>query len=714
MPKRVMPKRVMPERWGVLIVVLGLAVGAAAAWGAEGGTPAEKGELESAETAEKANPTITADELTIEGDRSVYSRVEKQVHYSYRDTSIRADRLIWHSKRRLVEAEGNVVLQRGTEMFVTCTQLRYDVDSGLGVASFTMSGADPWYAWGEKIYRVSDDEYRVHNGYVTTDDYIRPNWRIRAKTIVIYPGVKVVAYNAVVYAGRVPILYWPKWVQRLDDKRSPISVRAGRTAEWGRFILTAYNFMIRDAQASIHLDRRERQEWATGVDLTIPTAHGGEGDLTAYYADDKSGLSDEEERWRFTYRQRQLLGELWDVWLELHELSDADVLEDFFRNDFENEVQPRSFLHVQRYDPRFMLNLDVRKRFNDFYAVVERLPEVSVEFPLQRLGRSRFYYEGTTSAAWLERRFPTGTVNKKGVPIEDYDSARFDSFHEFSYPRKYFGWLTMVPRLGLRGTYYSKGVVEDDLFRGLVSAELEFFTKIFRVWEVEDAGHNIHGLRHVIEPRLIYFYTPEPDTTPAELLQFDRIDQLGEENRFRLGTRNKLQTKRYGGVWDLVDFDTYIDYFPDTNAAGEPWGDLHHDLEIRPSRSFWIDVDVAWDVGDTELSEFNTQVTVFSEDVWLQSLEYRYRNDDEATLVNDESHLVAVQSYEKLTELWWLEFYDRYNLDNGDNEEMEIAVSHDLRTWVITLAYRKLDDDDQYWLMFNLKAYPESGIRVSQ
>jgi len=698
MPERVVPERVVPERWGVWIVLLGLVVGAAAAWGAEGAVP---------ESGEAANPTITGDELTIEGDRAVYSRVEKQVRYSYRGTSIRADRLIWHGTQRLVEAEGNVVLQRDTDLFVTCARLRYDVDSGLGVAALTMSGADPWYAWGEKIYRVSADEYRVQNGYVTTDDYIRPNWRIRAKTIVIRPGVKVVAYNAVVYAGRVPVLYWPKWVQRLDDKRSPISVRVGRTADWGAFILTAYNFMLRDARASIHLDRREKQEWATGVDLTVPMPQGGEGDLTAYYADDRSGLRDEDERWRLTYRQRQPLGGRWDAWLELHELSDADVLEDFFRDDFENEVQPRSFLHVQRYDPRFMINVDVHKRLNDFYEVVERLPEVSAEFPLQRLGRSPFYYEGTTSAAWLERRFPTGAVDEEGVPIEDYDSARFDSFHEFSYPRKYFGWLTMVPRLGLRGTYYSKGVEEDDVFRGLVSAELEFFTKIFRVWDVEDTATNIHGLRHVIEPRLIYFYTPEPDTTPDKLLQFDRIDELGEENRFRLGARNKLQTKRYGGVWDLVDFDTYIDYYPDDDVTGESWGDLHHDLEIRPSRSFWVDVDVAWDVGDTELSEFNTQMTVFSEDVWLQSLEYRYRNDDE-------SHLVAVQSYEKLTELWWLEVYDRYNLDNGDNEEMEVAVSHDLRTWVLTLAYRKLDDDNQYWLMFNLKAYPEMGIRVSQ
>jgi LPS-assembly protein len=692
----------MPKRWCTLIAAFALALGAPAAWTAQEDATTDAGKAASTGVEQ---PTIKSDELTIEGEMALHKGIKQQVRFAYRDTTLTADRLIWYARQRLVEAEGNVVL-RGPELFVTCARLRYDVESGRGVAAFTMSAADPWYAWGAKIYRISDDEYRVHNGYVTTDDYLRPNWRIKAKTIVIRPGVKVVAYNAVVYAGRVPILYWPKYVQRLDDKRSPFSVHAGRTGDWGVFILTAYNFMVRQAKASIHVDYREKQEWATGFDLTVPTPNGGQGDLLTYYADDQSGQIDRTDRWRITYRHRQPFGDRWDAWLELHKLSDADVLEDFFRRDYENEVQPRSFLHVQRYDPHYMINLDVYARLNDFFNVVERLPELSVEFPQQRIGRSPFYYEGVTSAAWLERRFPEGTVDEEGLPVEDYDSARFDSFHELSYPKKYFGWLTIVPRLGLRGTYYTEAVDEDDVFRGIVSTELEFFTKIFRVWDIERPESNIHGLRHVIEPRLTYFYTPEVSHRPAELLQFDRIDALDEENRLRPGIRNKLQTKRYGGAWDLVDFDTYIDYYPDDNDAGDAWGDMHHDIEIRPNRSFWIDMDLAWDVDDTDLSEFNTQVTVFHEDVWLQSLEYRYRDDDE-------SHQVAHQSYEKLTELWWAETYVRYNFETSDLEEGEIAISHDMRTWVLTLAYRTLGDDDQVWVMFNLKAYPEMGIRTS-
>jgi len=697
----------MPKRWWTLIAAVALVLGAMTAlratdgWGAESEALDDEGDPEATEP---TNPTITSDQIEIEGGIALHKGT---VRFTYGETSITADRLLWDNKQRIAEAEGNVVLRVGTDLFITCVRLRYDLDSGRGVAAFTMSAADPWYAWGEKIYRISADEYRVHNGYVTTDDYLRPNWRIKSKTIVIYPGVKVVAYNAVVYAGRVPILYWPKYIQRLDDKRSPLTFRAGRTGDWGLFLLTAYNFMIKQARASVHVDYRQEQEWATGFDLTVPTANGGQGDLLTYYADDQSGRRDEDERWRLSYRHRQPLGERWDAWLELHKLSDPYMLEDFFRRDFENEVQPRSFFHVQRYDPHFMINLDVSTRLNDFYEVVERMPELSIEFPQQRIGRSPFYYEGTSSVAWLERRYARDAVDDEGAPLEDYGSARFDSFHELSYPKKYFGWLTIVPRLGLRGTYYTEAVDEDDLFRGIVSTEIDFFTKIYRVWDVENPARNIHGVRHVIEPRLAYLYTPEVSKRPEAILQFDRIDELDEENRFRVGVRNKLQTKRYGGVWDLVDFDTFIDYFVNDNDEGEAWGDLHHDIEIRPSRSFWIDVEIAWDVDKTDLTEFSTQLTVFDEDVWLHSLEYLYRQEDDA-------HLIAYQSYQKLTELWWIETYLRHNIESDDLEEGEIALSRDLRTWVVTLAYRNLDDDDQVWVMFHLKPYPEMGIRASQ
>ena len=60
------------------------------------------------------------------------------------------------------------------------------------------------------------------------------------------------------------------------------------------------------------------------------------------------------------------------------------------------------------------------------------------------------FYEGETGLAELHRNFPSGSKN------DDYSTLRLDSFHQFTYPNTYFGWLSVVPRVGFRATYYDE------------------------------------------------------------------------------------------------------------------------------------------------------------------------------------------------------------------------------------------------------------------
>ena len=43
-----------------------------------------------------------------------------------------------------------------------------------------------------------------------------------------------------------------------------------------------------------------------------------------------------------------------------------------------------------------------------------------------------------------------------GFGLQDYSAFRFDTFHQFTYPNTYFGWLSIVPRVGFRETYYGE------------------------------------------------------------------------------------------------------------------------------------------------------------------------------------------------------------------------------------------------------------------
>src|SRR5207248_2287403 len=119
----------------------------------------------------------------------------------------------------------------------------------------------------------------------------------------------------------------------------------------------------------------------------------------------------------------------------------------------------------------------------------------------------------------------------------------------------YFGWLSIVPRAGYRGTYYGKTwdlgstvfvpptnpLVPDfilpppttanpikfdgDTFRSVFDTGAEASFKISRTWEnVQSSSFGLDGLMHVIQPFTDFSYVKEDGPVPLSILQFDRFE----------------------------------------------------------------------------------------------------------------------------------------------------------------------------------------------
>ncbi len=667
----------MNLRWISVVIIL-LVVGSCSIGGA----------------AESRYPVITSGKFEgLFGDTMTYS--EKVVATSGR-TKLYADRVVYDKKSNVAIATGNALLIK-EDVFISSDTITYNFNTEKGMAPFGVSHSKPWYVWGQKIYKQAENQYKIVNGYLTTSDYLEPQWRIQTTDAVIYVGDKIVARNAVLYLGRVPVMWFPKYVYSLKEEYTPLNIILGRNGDWGGFVLASYSWFFNRIKPTLHLDYRQNNKFAGGVDVAYSTPQEGRGLLKTYYADDRHReLSDgtvvDDERYRVSLRHDQPLGAGTYGMLEFHKLSDIDMIDDFFRDESDLEVQPESYLNITNYTPNYTINFFARAKVNDFYNVLEKTPELSFDIRNQRLGNTSFYYSGQNSVGRLEQDFAEDSSDT------DYDSLRLDTLHKFSYPDKYFGWLNIVPRLSLRGTYFGTGVTEDNLIRGVLSPEIEFFTKIFRIWDIENPASDIHGLRHIVEPRLIYSYTPTPNYEPEELLQFDRIDRIDYRNRFKIDLRNKFQTKRYGGVWDLVDLDAFTYFYPDENDEGRSLSDVFFDLELRPSRHFLIDADLEWDTYDGEIDVFNTQLTYYDKDLWSINVEHRF--------LNDESNLLASGFFCQINPEWALRLYSRYEFEESNVEETQISLIHDLNTWESSLTFRRREDENQFWLMFYLKQYP--------
>ena len=75
---------------------------------------------------------------------------------------------------------------------------------------------------------------------------------------------------------------------------------------------------------------------------------------------------------------------------ELHKFSDADVLEDFFRADYDDNAQPSSYIDLTKLSSNYSLGLYARTRLNDFYTVVERLPQLKLDVRNQQIFETPF------------------------------------------------------------------------------------------------------------------------------------------------------------------------------------------------------------------------------------------------------------------------------------------------------------------------------------
>ena len=249
---------------------------------------------------------------------------------------------------------------------------------------------------------------------------------------------------------------------------------------------------------------------------------------------------------------------------------------------------PGTFVEVNRFWKNFSLDAYVQPRLLTFLETIERLPDIRLTGFRQQVGATPIYYDSESSAGYYRHLFPdtnNAPWNTNGGVFlgSKYEAARADTYHQFTLPQTFFGWLNVTPRVGGRLTYYSTasgpGAHTDELYRGIFNTGAEVSFKASRLWpEFQSKALEMDGLRHIIEPSANYVYVPNPNYAgtnqipqfdyelpslmmlPIQFPDYNAIDAIDTENVIRLGLRNKIQTKRNGEVVNVVDWSLYTDW----------------------------------------------------------------------------------------------------------------------------------------------------------
>ena len=639
-------------------------------------------------------------------------------------------------------AEGQVRIQRDDQVWVG-EHVQYNFKTRMMHSQEFRTGKPPVFASGKGLTGTfNDPAYTATNAIITSDDFSEPAMKIRARRIKMVPGKYIEARDALLIMGGVPVFYLPYYRRNLGEHANNFNFQPGYRSRFGPYLLSRYDwYWNENLDGAFRLDYRLKRGVGVGPDFNYDLGKWGAGAIKYYYLrDDKPSnnangvdVPSNRQRVRFTYLAQPATN--LSVRAQVRYQGDPLLVRDFFEGEYRENVQPGTYVEVNKFWNNFSLDAVAQPRVNDFLETVERLPEVRLTGFRQQLGNTPVYYQSDSSFAYLRRRF----AESNSVPLgADYSAMRADTYQQLLIPQTFWGWLNVTPHAGGRFTYYDEasgpGATTTKAYRAVLDTGVEVAFKSSRVWPgVKNKTLDMDGLRHIVEPSANYVYTPEPNRTPNSLPQFDSslpslrllpieypemnsLDSIDAQNAVRFGVRNKFQTKRNGEVVDVVNWELFTDWRVTRRlqAPGEAaMSDIFSDLTFSPRSWVTFESQTRYDLDQHRFRLAWHTLTLTPSPDWSWSLGHYYVHDD--PILGTGNNLITSSYYYRLNENWGFHAGHQFEARNGRMVEQYYSIYRDFRSWTGALTFRVNDnnegsEDVTLAFTFSLKAMPRFGL----
>jgi len=697
---------------------------------------------------------ITADGNTRFEEGVAIAEDNVQIHYG--EYSMYCDYAEYNPETRDVLLVGNIRLYT-PEQVLTGQRAMFNLESKQ-MRALEMSGSKaPMLFHAFNFRALSQREFRVKDALFTTSDSSQPDYHVKARSVRIYTDSRVVFSNSTVYIGKTPIFWFPYLFANINN--TGFEFLPGYDSRWGAFLLTAYSFpLVPGVTGKVKADFRSEFGPSLGFDAVMKYGKNDRsyGQLRSDYVfDDKKVTSVEApgeppetrttNRYRVSFQQRLFLTDDIYATADINVLSDVDFLEDFYPGEFRVDPQPDNVLSLTKWNESYTLNLIGRFQFNDFQDVTERLPEAVLDFKQQRFFGLPVNYDGETGVANLRRMFSNDpSFGQTSYP--DYEAVRFDTFHQWSLPNTLFGWLSVNPRAGIRGTYYSKtgtfltpkgGDVAIDpvtglstvinpsiestplndpsstldggggAFRVVANYGVEVSAKISKAYEkIQIRALGLDGVRHVIQPYVNYSGVYNFGPKPEDILQFDRVvqstqllplnfpqftavDSIDTWNIVRIGNRQRFETRRDNGTMQWLSLESFMDINIDSPYSDAPVSNAFNVVRFTPIP--WADLSVVSQlpVTDQGFTEVNTSIGFMP----TRDLSFRigHRYIDGNSFFADNSQL-DFYAYWRVNDHWAVSLYEQYEFVSEVLQYQRYLVHRDLSSWVASVGAEVRDN----------------------
>lgn len=689
---------------------------------------------------------VQADSLSYDAVRNLIVadgsvRVTKGIDY------VEADYAEVDTARETVYAKGHLLVRyQGSEW--RGEETHFNFRTGLGDFGAFSLRKEPFTVIAEESHREDEHRMSLSGVILTTCEPDNPEYSVRASWASLEDESIIRAKHVRFQLGPVPFFYFP-YIKANIHWFDNFEFTPGYSSTHGAFLLTAYRHRFNEVWTSrTHFDVRTKRGIGLGEDILWHDPDGAfDGIARAYWINDREPWKSdsqkaeredliEDNRYWLRFGDRHNITDRDYLITELNYVSDPWMLHDFFDDTYQKNVQPENRVTLTHRGDLFTAGIGVVMRLNDFYSNVSRLPEVTFDVNRVQILETPFYYESANKMGFLKKEW---SEQAEDNGAEDYDAFRLDTRHMVYWPTRSFGFLSLVPRAGYRGTYYSK-TKETAVYTNVVAVTNELGLAIGTTNETETVlsdGSSVwrnlpefgaeasftafgmlmdgptgieedQGLRHVAEPYADWTLRLKPNVEPDELWQFDSVDELDKCNTVLVGMKNYLQTKRKGRLHNLIYADVYttLNLDPDKDNGEDTLENVGAKAELLPFTPFYWNLQGVYDVQDSRLYTFDTQAGLDFEGYFRGGVDYRFKDETRESIAADVS-LFPEQR-------WEARVYARVDLEENEIEEHSYYLIHRTKCLGIGLGLRIRPDhtddgEDDYSVWFRIwpLAFPQ-------
>jgi len=551
-----------------------------------------------------------------------------------------------------------------------------------------------WHSGGDAGSNDEKGNKKLENAWLTTCDHYPPHYRISASEIKHYPDNTFTAKHIVLKVGFMPVFYFP-FLYGTTDGTSGMIIKPGYSSKKGAYLQLGrvWQFVsTKEAhgEGRVFMDLMSKRGIGIGSEGCYEDLR-QEFSLNAYGVSDNDAPETEpgynrrfesvENRYRLNAYYRYMFTERLSLRANIDWLSDIDMMENWFKREYRQLRQPKSFLSLNYDDSYVHGSISVRPRLNDFYTVVQKLPEATLDIPRVQLGEFPIAYQSSNSLGIYSMKWRDFDRKREDLLAEDYDdelhgdawdyrSFRADTTHFAYLPLELGDSIEFIPRAGFKGTYYSRssrasvsqrdlanmlevddpdkvysraGMVNYDsdggeVFRAAFELGAELKTKLYSNWlDVNLDAFESDGLRHIVEPYANYTFSPDPSHNRKYLYFFDETDRLERQHFIRLGVDQRFQTRRNGQAMTLLRWQNYVDFHFDrgVNYGVEEWdnsdgrhpGDFGSRLDFHPLDRLHLWSTLLYDIGEGDIQRGELGTRLGREEELHFRMRYVYRND---------------------------------------------------------------------------------------